>query len=112
MKGCPSTPYVLGYFGKTVRSARKAYLSFMEKGIAPGRREDLTGGGLIRNVGGWDEIKRLKQKSHVMSDERILGALSVGIGRKLFKALAAKSPPCCLPKIIILKAIIPCQQHL
>ena len=47
----------------------------MERGISQGRREDLTGGGLIRSVGGWAEVKRLKQQGHehVMSDERILG---------------------------------------
>ena len=47
----------------------------MEKGIAQGRRKDLTGGGLIRSVGGWAEVKQLKRQGHqhVMSDERILG---------------------------------------
>ena len=67
--------YVLGYFGETAGGAKKAYLSFMEGGIAQGRREDLTGGGLIRSVGGWAEIKQLRRqgREHVMSDERILG---------------------------------------
>ncbi len=47
----------------------------MERGIDQGRREDLTGGGLIRSVGGWAEVKELKRQGHehVMSDERILG---------------------------------------
>jgi len=67
--------YVLGYFGRTVGQAKKAYLNFMEGGIAQGRREDLTGGGLIRSVGGWTEVRQLKRQGHehVMSDERILG---------------------------------------
>jgi len=67
--------YVLGYFGKTTGQAKKAYVSFMEGGIGQGRRNDLTGGGLIRSVGGWAEVKHLKRKGHehVMSDERILG---------------------------------------
>jgi putative transposase len=67
--------YVLGYFGATAGQAEKAYLNFMEEGIAQGRREDLTGGGLIRSVGGWAEVKQLKRQGHehVMSDERILG---------------------------------------
>ena len=39
-----------------------------------GRREDLTGGGLIRSTGGWAAGKELrKAKVHVKSDERILG---------------------------------------
>ena len=67
--------HVLGYFGRTVGQAKKAYLNFMEEGIAQGRREDLTGGGLIRSVGGWAQVKQLKRQGHehVMSDERILG---------------------------------------
>ncbi len=67
--------YVLGYFGRTSGRAKKAYLNFMEQGVARGRREELTGGGLIRSLGGWTEVKHLKQRGHehVMSDERILG---------------------------------------
>ena len=67
--------YVLGYFGQTVRSARNTYLAYVEEGVEQGRREELTGGGLIRSLGGWSEVKRLREKGrdHVMSDERILG---------------------------------------
>ena len=67
--------YVLGYFATTAAQAKKAYLKFMEGGIGQGRREDLTGGGLIRSIGGWAEVKGLKGQGHehVMSDERILG---------------------------------------
>lgn len=36
--------YVLGYFGKTVRSARNAYFSFVETGLNQDRRDDLIGG--------------------------------------------------------------------
>ncbi len=67
--------YVQGYFGGTVGQAKKAYLNFMKRGIPQGRREDLTGGGLIRSFGGWTEVKQLKRlgHEHVMSYERILG---------------------------------------
>jgi putative transposase len=67
--------YVLGYFGKTETRAKKAYLSFMQKGMAKGKREDLTGGGLVRSAGGWAEVRQLRRQGaeHVMSDERILG---------------------------------------
>ena len=69
------TDYVLNYFGQTTRKARKAYLAYLVEGIARGRREDLTGGGLIRSLGGWSEVKRHRGKTtdHAMSDERILG---------------------------------------
>jgi len=67
--------YVLSYFGRTAKSARKAYSNYVEGGIGQGRRGDLTGGGLIRSIGGWSEVKRLREQGqeHVMSDERILG---------------------------------------
>lgn len=67
--------YVLGYFGRTLRAARKAYLSYMDSGLDQGRRDELVGGGLIRSLGGWSEVKslRIKGQAHRMSDERILG---------------------------------------
>ncbi len=47
------TQWVLGMFGEYVGSDRRAYRGFVEKGIAQGKREDLSGGGLIRSAGGW-----------------------------------------------------------
>ena len=39
------------------------------------RRPELVGGGLIRSIGGWDEIKkiRLTGQDRIKSDQRILG---------------------------------------
>jgi putative transposase len=67
--------YVLGYFGTTVGQARRAYLAYVKAGIRQGHREDLIGGGLIRSLGGWTEVKSLRSrgKYHLKSDERILG---------------------------------------
>ena len=66
--------YVLGYFGKSARKARKEYESFVNAGLGEGRKDELTGGGLIRSLGGWIEAKEiLKGGVHIMSDERILG---------------------------------------
>ena len=47
----------------------------MKEGLDQGRRDELVGGGLIRSLGGWSEVKRLRSKGqvHMMSDERILG---------------------------------------
>ncbi|MFZ3045169.1 MAG: helix-turn-helix domain-containing protein, partial [Desulfatirhabdiaceae bacterium] len=46
-----------------------------EKGIALGRRPELTGGGLIRSLGGWDEIKKMRRsgQDRIKGDQRILG---------------------------------------
>ena len=67
--------YVLSYFGKIPGRARKAYYSYVEAGLKQGRRKELTGGGLIRSLGGWVEASRygLKGQGHLKSDERILG---------------------------------------
>ncbi len=67
--------YVLRFFGVTVRKARNAYEAYVEEGVEQGRREELTGGGLIRSLGGWSEVKRAGEacRDHVMSDVRILG---------------------------------------
>ena len=67
--------YVLGYFGKRIGSSRKKYRSYIEEGISMGRKPELVGGGLIRSMGGWDEIKkvRLAGQDRIKSDQRILG---------------------------------------
>jgi putative transposase len=67
--------YVLGSFGKTTGRARKAYSSYVEAGLEQGRRDELTGGGLIRSLGGWSEVRKkgLKGRNRIKSDERILG---------------------------------------
>ncbi|MFH1077415.1 MAG: transposase [Pseudomonadota bacterium] len=67
--------YVLGYFGKRLGDARKKYRSYVEKGIDQGRRSELVGGGLIRSLGGWDAVKkiRLNGQDRIKSDQRILG---------------------------------------
>jgi REP-associated tyrosine transposase len=69
------TKYVFSYFGKKVSESRKAYLSYVKKGIDQGRRPELTGGGLVRSLGGWSMIKKLRQKGQdrIKGDERILG---------------------------------------
>lgn len=67
--------YVLGYFGKIAKSARKEYINYVNAGIDQGRQDELTGGGLVRSAGGWSEVKGLRRQGqdHLMSDERILG---------------------------------------
>ena len=65
---------VLGLFDDSKRSARRLYLDFIDKGVSEGRKPELTGGGLLRSVGGWHELKALRRmKVHFKSDERILG---------------------------------------
>ena len=68
------TESTLYSFGKRVGDARKKYLKFVAKGVTEGRREDLTGGGLLRSFGGWEGVLELKSKGkRWRGDERILG---------------------------------------
>jgi putative transposase len=67
--------YVLESFGKTVSVARMRYLAYVQAGFSQGRRNDLMGGGQIRSLGGWAEVKGEKKKvrNRIKGDERILG---------------------------------------
>jgi putative transposase len=62
-----NTDAVLAYF-----KGKHAYRAFIEKGIPLGKRSDLTGGGLVRSIGGWTALKAQKQPASW--DERILGS--------------------------------------
>ena len=66
--------WVLRHFDKRKAAARRSYRGFVQKGIPEGRREELTGGGLIRSAGGWASVKAMRRMKMVQnSDERILG---------------------------------------
>ncbi len=68
------TESVLKLFGDKISTARKGYRGFVEKGISEGKRPDLTGGGLIRSLGGWQQVKALRKAGiRYKGDERILG---------------------------------------
>ena len=69
------TEYILGFFGKRLGKARREYRSYVEKGHSMGRHPELVGGGLIRSLGGWEEVKkiRLSGKERIKGDQRILG---------------------------------------
>jgi hypothetical protein len=69
------TKYVLSYFGKTVNKARGQYNLYVKEGVELGRRPELVGGGLIRSLGGWEAIKKMRMdgQERVKGDQRILG---------------------------------------
>jgi len=47
----------------------------MESGVGQGRRPELVGGGLIRGLGGWEEVKK-RGRDRVKGDERMLGDIN------------------------------------
>lgn len=65
------TDYVLRMFSEDTAGARKAYRSYVESALGEGRRQDLSGGGLVRSLGGWTEVVNAKRRTK--GDERILG---------------------------------------
>ena len=66
--------YVYRFFSEKRKEARKIYQAFVEKGIEEGKREDLTGGGLLRSQGGWEALKGYRKAGiRLKGDERILG---------------------------------------
>lgn len=67
--------YVLSYFGRNTGNARKGYLKLIREGLDQGRKPELVGGGLIRSLGGWTEVKpkEIYTKGSERGDERILG---------------------------------------
>ncbi len=68
------TDYVLKLFDNTVSRARRGYREFVRKGINQGRRPELSGGGLVRSVGGWSALNALRLAGfRQKADERILG---------------------------------------
>ena len=69
--------YVLKYFSDRKGEARRGYLRYVEAGLRQGRRPELVGGGLIRSLGGWAEVKKIRQKGmdRLKGDQRILGDL-------------------------------------
>jgi REP element-mobilizing transposase RayT len=72
--GWQDTDSILNRFGRRKASARRGYRGFLSKGIELGRRPELTGGGLIRSLGGWDEVKaQRRHRAAMKGDERILG---------------------------------------
>jgi len=93
---------VLAYFGGKLETARKAYESFVNEGIAHGRRPELVGGGLIRSHGDWSQVVSLRKKGEaVSSDARVLGSSSF-VNRILSEA-EKKSWRCydCIPIKVI-----------
>ncbi len=67
--------FVLKWFGSQQGAATKAYRSYVNQGIAQGRRPELVGGGLIRSLGGWSAVKAMRRSGdRELCDDRILGS--------------------------------------
>ena len=80
--------YVLAWFGRTERAALQAYRAYLRDGLPQGRRPDLVGGGLVRSLGGWAEVRAIRQRDErVLTDARILGT-----GPFVERLLAAGDP--------------------
>jgi putative transposase len=66
--------YVLTQFSPEPRKAVQIYHRFLTEGKEQGRRDDLSGGGVIRSYGGWSQVISLRGTSNRLDhDPRILG---------------------------------------
>ncbi len=67
--------YVLSLFADTRALARRRYGAFVKHGLGQGRRPELVGGGLVRSLGGWAAVKKLRRHGmdRIKGDQRILG---------------------------------------
>jgi putative transposase len=66
---------VLERFGKEYKRARHAYRQFVSDGMTQGRRPELSGGGLIRSIGGRQKLEAFQRgRERWLSDERVLGS--------------------------------------
>ncbi len=66
--------YILACFSEETGKARQQYQDFMCRGAGMGKRPELTGGGLIRSLGGWMAVKKARDEGvRLKGDERILG---------------------------------------
>jgi REP element-mobilizing transposase RayT len=73
-RGWQNTEYILRYFDDRKAAARKRYRRFIQEGVSQGKRSDLTGGGLIRSLGGWQRAKAMRRAGiRIKGDERMLG---------------------------------------
>jgi REP element-mobilizing transposase RayT len=67
-----SVDEMLSFFGASENAARQAYMEFM---AGEQSSTSLSGGGLIRSMGGWETLTRLrKEHVSVVGDERVLGS--------------------------------------
>jgi REP element-mobilizing transposase RayT len=67
--------YVLKWFGDKEGTARKIYRDYVKKGSGDGRRPELVGGGLVRSLGGWSQVKSMRRAElSELHDDRILGS--------------------------------------
>jgi REP element-mobilizing transposase RayT len=65
---------VLAWFGSRKQEASKAYRAYVAEGIPLGRRPELVGGGLVRSLGGWSQVRTMRAvEMRTQADERILG---------------------------------------
>ncbi|MRR52338.1 MAG: hypothetical protein EG825_15755 [Rhodocyclaceae bacterium] len=75
---------MLKLFGGPTRQARKLYRDFVQKEARRGRRPELSGGGLVRSLGGWKTIQAMRS-----SGDRTLGDECIPAGGDFVESVLA-----------------------
>ncbi len=87
---------ILSFFGKERRKALDSYIKFISEGL--NLKEDYSGGGLIRSMGGFKELLKRGNKDREAYDDRILGC--GGFVEKVLKEAGEKDSIVCKIKDI------------
>jgi len=65
---------VLKFFASQKNRALKRYHAFIEEGMIQRDKQNYSGGGLVRSLGGWEAVKFTRREHELrIGDERILG---------------------------------------
>ena len=63
-----------GRYGSRPTTARRPYRAFVAEGLGPGRRPEFQGGGLLRSLGGWQDVRALRRgRETYTADEQVVG---------------------------------------
>ena len=74
VQACHATEDGLERFSRQKAAARRKYRAYIRAGLSGYKQEDLSGGGLIRSYGGWQNmIDQRHEHGSKIGDERILG---------------------------------------
>ena len=70
---CQDVDAVLGHYGKRVGMARKELVRFMSQAAAKKDEKTFKGGGLVRSIGGIENLSEHRKGPKWLYDERVLG---------------------------------------
>lgn len=100
------TNYVLRIFAHDHAKSQAAYRSYIETGFNQGKRHELSGGDIVRSMGGWTQVRdaahRIKGDQRILGNEDFVRKMLVKSEHVYEKKYAAKNKGYTLEKIAAL----------